>query len=135
MGTNQPQRFRRDTHMAWFLYLLGIAWIAAGCFYILYTTETRDTMAGLLQKTDKTVLAVAVFIASGLIIAAAFYSRYVWVLVLIGVLGIVKAVIILKNPGDLYGRLEAWYLNAPDQTFRLIGIVALILGTAVLSWA
>ena len=121
--------------MAWFLYVLGIAWIAAGCFYILYTAETRDMMAGLLQKTDRTILAVGVFIISGLIIAAAFYSRYTWVLVLIGVLGVAKAVIVLNNPGNLYDRLEAWYFNAPDQTFRLFGIIALILGTAVLSWA
>jgi len=121
--------------MDWFLYLIGILWIAAGCLYILYTAETRDNMRILLGKLDRKVLAGVVFIIGGLLTAAAFYSQNTWVLVLIGLAAMGKGVIILTNPGNAYDRLEQWYFNAPDQTFRLFGIIALILGTAVLSWA
>jgi uncharacterized protein YjeT (DUF2065 family) len=121
--------------MKWFLYAISLLWIIFGTLGILYTEEYRNTAKRWLSKIDRKILAILPFIFGVLIIIAASASRHSWFIRFIGFVGIAKGLFILASPNNLYEDVTEWYLSsASDQTFRFHGIIALILGTAVLSW-
>jgi uncharacterized protein YjeT (DUF2065 family) len=50
-------------------------------------------------------------------------------------MAIIEGGIIFLIPKNVYDELMDWYLNsASDQTYRLFGILSLVLGSAILSW-
>jgi hypothetical protein len=54
---------------------------------------------------------------------------------IVGLLALCKAVLVFANPHGLYTRLLNWYFgNVSDQAHRLYGIIAIIFGTAMLTW-
>ncbi len=121
--------------MKWFLYAVSLLWISFGCCMILYTRETRNVMERFLLKIDRRVLAILPFTAGIFMMMAASATRNPWVIGFLGVIGVAKCVVIFLNHNGLYDRVHNWHLNLiSDQTRRLWGIIALVLGTAVLSW-
>jgi uncharacterized protein YjeT (DUF2065 family) len=121
--------------MKWFLYAFGILWVASGSAYILYTRQFRAAISPLLKKIDRRVLAVIPFIFGILLILSAPGSSNAWFVRALGILAICKSVFIAASPEDHYKQLMIWYdEKASDQTFRLFGIIAIVIGTAVLSW-
>jgi len=121
--------------MKWFLYAFGILWVASGSAYILYTHQFRTTITPLLKNIDRRVLSAIPFIFGILLILSAPESIYAWFVRALGILAICKGVFFAASPQDHYKQLMNWYLEkASDQTFRLFGIIAIVIGTAVLSW-
>lgn len=121
--------------MKWFLYAISILWIAVGSCAILYTSKTRSVFEKMVKEIDRRIVAVIPFAVGISLILAAPASRVSWVIRLIGFMGILKGVFIFAAPAGVYDKINHWYLNAlSDQTHRLWGIIALIFGTAVLSW-
>ncbi|MFH1985485.1 MAG: hypothetical protein ABIL58_26920 [Pseudomonadota bacterium] len=121
--------------MGWFIYLIGVVWLAVGVWYILYTAEARDTLRMVTDQAPRQVFAVMAFIVGALLIAAAFYSHKIWAVGVLGLLAVGKGLYLFFDPGKTYAALMAWYLGASDQTYRFFGIVMVVLGTAMLSWA
>jgi uncharacterized protein YjeT (DUF2065 family) len=125
----------RISIMKWFLYAVSLLWISAGCCMILYTRETRNVMERFLLQIDRRILSILPFIAGILFMLAASASSNPWFIRFLGLMGVAKGVFIFFNPNNLYDRVNNWYLNSiSDQTRRLWGVIALVLGTAVLSW-
>lgn len=120
--------------MKYIIYLLGFLWIAAGAIVILYTEEYKSIIKGLMDKTDKKWLALIPSVFGLLLLIAAPSTNYGWFIGLIGILGIVKGVLIYFNPAGLYDLSRNWLETLTDQGYRLIGIIALVLGTVVISW-
>lgn len=121
--------------MRWVLYAVSLIWITFGTCAILYTSETRKLAKSMVKDVDRKILAVLPAVAGVLLLLAAPASRNAWVIRLIGLTGVIKGGFIFSNPNNLYKRLSDWYLGSlSDQVLRLYGILALILGTAVLSW-
>ena len=121
--------------MKWFLYAISLIWIAAGCCSILYTSETRNVMNRMIKEIDRKLISIVPLIAGILFLFAASASSVPWFIRLIGLMGILKGVFVLVAPSNLYGQVNNWYLNSlSDEADRLWGIIALILGTAILSW-
>jgi uncharacterized protein YjeT (DUF2065 family) len=121
--------------MKWFLYAISFLWITAGSWFIIYTTESRNVMKRLFEKTDRKVLSVFPAIIGILLLIAASWSIHSWFLRLLGIIAILKGGIIFFNPKNLYDEMMNWYVNSlSDQTYRFFGIVLIIIGTAVLSW-
>ena len=121
--------------MKWFLYAISFLWITAGSWFIIYTTESRNVMKRLFEKTDRKVLSVFPAIIGILLLIAASWSIHSWFLRLLGIIAILKRGIIFFNPKNLYDEMMNWYVNSlSDQTYRFFGIVLIIIGTAVLSW-
>ncbi|MCP4687534.1 MAG: hypothetical protein GY859_05750 [Desulfobacterales bacterium] len=122
--------------MVWILYLISILWIVMGCFYILYTDKIREKVKGLLEGANRRVLGVAAGLAGLLLIFAAFHSHNTWFIAILGALGVAKGVLLFLNTGNIYEKTMHWLLeSASDQTYRFLGIIMLILGTALFSWA
>jgi hypothetical protein len=121
--------------MQWFLYLFSVLWIALGACLILYTQQTRERMAGLIGTGRDKFVALVPALIGLLLILSASSSRNSWFIVLIGIVGLAKGAMIFTNFMGLWEQTRQWYLEtARDQTYRLSGIVALVLGTAVFSW-
>jgi uncharacterized protein YjeT (DUF2065 family) len=121
--------------MKWFLYAISFLWITAGSLSIIYTTESRNVMKRLFEKTDRKILSVFPAIIGVLLFISASWSLHSWFLRMLGIMAVIKGVIIFINPKNLYDEMMNWYLNSlSDQTYRFFGIVMIIIGTAVLSW-
>ncbi len=121
--------------MKWFLYTISLIWVAIGTWSILFTAETRNVLKGMFNKVDRKILSVFEATIGLLLLFSAAASHHAWFIRLIGFLAVIEGGIIFFLPKNLYDELMDWYLNvASDQTYRLFGIISIILGTAVLSW-
>ena len=121
--------------MKWFLYAISFLWITAGSLSIIYTTESRNVMKRLFEKTDRKILSVFPAIVGILLFISASWSIHSWFLRMLGIMAVIKGGIIFINPKNLYDEMMNWYVNSlSDQTYRFLGIVLIIIGTAVLSW-
>lgn len=121
--------------MKWFLYAVSIIWVAIGCCTILYVNESRNVLRNIFNKIDRKILSTFEAIMGILLVVSATASHHSWLIRLIGFMAVIEGVIIFFIPKNLYDELIDWYLNsASDQTYRLFGIISIILGTAVLSW-
>ena len=118
-----------------FLYAISVLWIALGSCLVLYTTGCRKVLGNMLKGIDRRFLAPLPAIFGILLILSASQARNSGFIRLLGIIGLAKAVFIFGNPKGFYERVNNWFLDtAPDQTFRLFGIISLILGTTVLPW-
>jgi hypothetical protein len=120
--------------MKYIVYLLGFLWIAAGAIAILYTDDYKGFLKGLLTRLDRMYLAMIPAIFGLLLLFAASSTTHSGFIRLIGVLGIVKGVLIYFNPGGLFQISKDWLDTLSGQGYRLVGIIALVLGTVIISW-
>jgi uncharacterized protein YjeT (DUF2065 family) len=120
--------------MKYIVYLLGFLWIAAGAIAILYTDDYKGFLKGLLTRLDRMFLAMIPAIFGLLLLFAASSTTHSGFIRLIGVLGIVKGVLIYFNPGGLFQISKDWLDTLSGQGYRLVGIIALVLGTVIISW-
>ncbi len=121
--------------MAWVLYIVSLVWVALGSCAILYTTAVRNMSDQWLLGMDRRVVAVFLVIIGVLMIISMTASQNRWLIALLGGLALLKGGFIFLNPKDVYGKFTGWFIkSASDQTYRFFGIMAIILGTVVLSW-
>jgi len=121
--------------MKWILYAISLLWIASGAGAILYTAQWRNLMKVLFEKTSCRIWGGVETGGGFLLLLAASASRIPWAVAALGIVAMAEGVLFLLNPGDAARKLTTWYVEAlSDQAHRLIGIIALVLGTAVLSW-
>ena len=118
-----------------FIYVFSFFCITIGCCTILYSDETRNFLKGLFNHIDRKFLSVFEVIMGVLLLVSATASHHSWFIRLIGLMAVIEGGAILLMPKNLYDELINWYVNSlSDQTYRLFGILSLILGTAMLSW-
>ena len=121
--------------MAAILYSISILWLALGVCMILYTEDTRTVLKTVIRDTDTRLLAVLPLIVGLLLIGTASASYHPWFLRLLGICGLVKAAFFFANPQNLSSRLNTWFIETQSEnTYRLWGIIVVILATALLSW-
>ena len=121
--------------MAWFLYLISALWIAMGSCAILYTDATRGLLKQFIMTTNNKVLSALPLVTGLLLIISASSSIHPWLVGFFGLLGLLKGAFIFTNPHGRYDTAARWILESvTDQGHRLFGTIAVILGTAVISW-
>jgi uncharacterized protein YjeT (DUF2065 family) len=121
--------------MRWFLYAISLFYIAFGCCSILYTNETQKFVRSIFNNIDQKILSALPFVLGNLFILSAPATRIPWLIRVIGLMAFIEGVVFFLIPKDLYDKFMDWYLNSlSDQTYRLSGILGIILGIAFLSW-
>ena len=121
--------------MKLFLYFISITWIAYGAWQILYTQQCRNVMRDLFNESYTKILGIITAIVGLLLLLSTGHTLNPVVIGIIGVLALAKGALLFFNPGNLYAQVYRWYFESnSDQTFRLFGIIAIVLGTVVLSW-
>ena len=122
--------------MAWLLMAIGLLWVALGALLILYTAPTREALLGVLARWDRRPLAVFAGVLGVLLLATAAPARQTGVVAALGAVALAKGLLFFFNPRGAYERVVEWYGRAADdQAHRFIGILLLVLGTALFSWA
>ena len=121
--------------MKWFIILFSIVWIACGGFLILYTDRCRGFAAKGIERLGRVPLASAALLIGILLLLSARGSLNPAVIVVLGLLAIGKGGLFIWNPNRLFEKTCRWWLDqADDRTYRLAGIITLVLGTALISW-
>ena len=121
--------------MKWFLFCMSLIWISIGSGYILYTAQIRNNLSLFIKRVDRRVFSVIAIIIGVLFIASAAQTRNSWFIITLGIIAVVKGAILSLVPQKIYDKLIGWYTGtASEQTLRFFGIIALVIGTAVLSW-
>ncbi len=121
--------------MAWYLYLISVIWIAAGVIAILYTDGERELVRKVIQDANPILMGVLPIISGMLLILSISATTHPWVVGVIGALGLVKGGLMIYNPNDWYTKTTRWYLDEiSNQSHRMLGIILLIFGTALVSW-
>ena len=121
--------------MKWILFALSLLWVTAGGWVILYTHASRQRLKALVDRLGRLPLGVVAVLVGVLVIVAARGSYNAGFIVALGLLALAKGLLFLWNPKDIYARVMQWsFTAASDQTYRLAGIVLLVLGTALISW-
>jgi uncharacterized protein YjeT (DUF2065 family) len=120
--------------MKYVVYLLGFAWIAAGAFAILYTDDYKAYLQGLLNRMNRIWLAMIPAAVGLLLLLGASSTSHSGLITIIGVLGIAKGLLIYFDPANIFKTAINWLDNLSNQGYRLVGIIALVLGTVVISW-
>ena len=133
--SGNKQTERAGVSMEWILYIISLLWIGAGSCIILYTRQSRDFLKKALSGVDLKLLSIVPITIGALLIAAAYYSTAFWIIVVLGILAIGKGCFFIFNPGKAADKIMTWFFDeVSDNTYRLAGIIAIILGTALLSW-
>jgi len=121
--------------MKWFLYAFSLLCIASGSCIIIYTRETRDFVGSLFHEVDRKFLSIFEVLMGILLIFSAGSSHHAWFIRFIGMVAVIEGGVLFIIPKNLYDGFVDWYVHSiSDQTYRLFGIISIILGTAVLSW-
>ncbi len=121
--------------MAWFLYFISIVYIAFGCCFILAPMESKENMRLITEKGDRRIWAAVAIIAGILFFLSYASASHPWIIILVGILALVKGGVFFVNPGGLYERTVKWYYGElTEQTYRIHGMAALILGTVIFCW-
>jgi uncharacterized protein YjeT (DUF2065 family) len=121
--------------MKWVLMGISLVWIASGVCLVLYTTACRKVLAALLENLNAQILGALALVVGVLLLLAATASQNFWFVVLLAGLAAAKGVLLFINPRGFFAKIRRWYLKeADDQTYRMAGIILLVLGTAVFSW-
>mgnify|MGYP001821879579 FL=1 len=121
--------------MKWFLYAISLIYVSVGCCSILYTNETKNYVRRIFNNMDQKILSALPFIFGILFILSASTTHIPWLFRFIGLMAVIEGVVFFLIPKDLYENFMDWYLSSlSDQTYRLSGILGIILGTAFLSW-
>jgi uncharacterized protein YjeT (DUF2065 family) len=121
--------------MKWVLMAISLFWIASGVCLVLYTTACRKFLATLLENMSPQIFGALAFGVGLLLLLSAGASQNFWFVVLLAGLAVAKGLLLFINPRGLFVKIRRWYLQqADDQTYRMAGIILLVLGTAVFSW-
>lgn len=121
--------------MKWLLHLIGILLVAAGSAYILYTQRFRSALFHVLNTVNPKLLSVLPLTIGILLVLSAFHSVNSWFIIVLGLSAIIKGLLLIIAPESVYEKMMRWYFEkTSDRTGRFFGIVALVIGTAVMCW-
>ncbi|MBL7156940.1 MAG: hypothetical protein ISS92_02130 [Candidatus Omnitrophica bacterium] len=118
--------------MMTFLYLIGIFWIVMGTLVVFATELAKDKfLLKLLNIKDLKKFAPIPILVGILLLLSAFYSRYAFLIILLGLLAITKGVLFIVAT-EKVNKMRDWWLKANDNAYRVWGVVMIILGSIVL---
>ena len=122
--------------MRWILYVFAVLLIVLGTWANLYPVQASKRLRSLAEGVAPRWSAV-VALATGimLLIAAPASNQGTGFVRLLGILGMVKGIVLFVMSRERYQRLLDWWLEpAKEQSWRVWGLLMLVLGVVVFSW-
>ncbi len=115
--------------MGFFLLLISIILIIKGVMLILAPKKVVKFANDMLKAKDTRLLGLIPLFIGILLLFSASASAVGWLIVLLGLAEIGKAVYVFKTP---VAKIKAhWWFNLADNGQRALGILVLILGVIV----
>jgi uncharacterized protein YjeT (DUF2065 family) len=115
---------------------ISILWIIEATFLIIYTEGTRKFMEKAVSGMNVKIMATFALIFGLIFLIAAFYIKeMLWLAFIIGMIAIIKGVyLFVAPPNQVKALFEWWFRKASGETIRLMGLIAIIFGVAILSY-
>jgi len=116
--------------MGFFLLLISVLYIVEGVLLILAPKKAVKFATRLFDKTkDPRLLGLAPLAVGIVLLFAASSCLVAWLIVLLGLAGIAKAVYIFLTP---VAKIKShWWFTLSDNGQRALGILVLILGVII----
>jgi len=112
-----------------FLLLVSILFIVEGIVLILSPKKMLKLANAILQAKEPRYLGLVPLFLGIFLLFSASHCAVPWLIVLLGLAGIGKAVYLFLTP---IAKIKAnRWLNLPDYNYRALGIVILIIGVLV----
>jgi len=117
------------------LYVVAILWIAIGTSLIVYTETTVGVLRKILLIEKVRILAILPIILAIVLIAGALACTQIfWLSLILGLLAFMKGLYLLMGPlSQIRGLIDWWFTKASDSVIRLCGLIAFVLGIAIIS--
>ena len=115
--------------MSFFLLLVGVVLIVKGVMMILSPKKIVKFVLDLLDKTEPKLFGVGALLVGILLLFARHASALGWLIVLLGLIEIAKAVYLLSTP--VAKIKEHWWFKISDNNCRALGILVLVLGVII----
>jgi uncharacterized protein YjeT (DUF2065 family) len=103
-----------------------------GTLMIFSTGLVREYYVGKLKVWDHRVFSPLALAGGILFFLAAPTSSQPTFIVILGVLSLAKGLLLMFGPHEKIKRLMHWWFEASEQLYRIWGLLALVLGVAVL---
>lgn len=102
-----------------FFRIIGILWIILGIWWIMRPQGLKRRFSRKLKKTRRRILFFVIIIISGIFLSAARYSHGIFanILLIIGILGVVKAFFFLTSKAS--DKIIDWWLEKPLWLWRV----------------
>lgn len=112
------------------LYVIGGLWLVTGTFIVLYTERARKWFSAVSGPIPFKVLAFCPIVVGVLLMIAAPTTHTFWLVEAVGALGVIKGLLLLLIPREEQRKwfLGWWRQRASDVTWRLVGLLGVILG-------
>jgi hypothetical protein len=122
--------------MEWILFFVAIFWIVLGSWANLYPAQVHGRLRSFAEGVNPRWAAVFAMVAGiMLVVAAPVSSQGVGFIRLLGFVAMAKALIFAVLPKESYQRLlDWWFAPVREQSWRVWGLVMLVLGVVLLSW-
>jgi hypothetical protein len=127
---------RKDGALKWILYAISILLIVLGTWANLYPVQASKRLRNLVERIAPRWSAIAA-LATGimLLIAAPASNQGTGFVRLLGILGMVKGIVLFVMSRERYQRLlDWWFDSAKELSWRVWGLLMLVLGVVILSW-
>ena len=122
--------------MKWILFAIALIWIVLGTWANLYPVQASKRLRSLVEGIAPRWSAIAA-LATGimLLIAAPASNQGTGFVRLLGILGMVKGIVLFAMSKERYQRLLNWWFDpTKEQSWRVWGLLMLVLGVVILSW-
>ena len=115
--------------MSFFLFLISILLAAKGIGLILWPKKMLKMAHDFLSIQEPRLWGIVAFFVGVLLVFAASHSILGWLIVLLGLAEIAKAVYIFLTP---VAKIKShWFFRLSDTGYRVCGILVLLLGVIV----
>jgi len=118
---------------AFFIRLLGLAWIVAGFFGLLATKKSVAALNKFCKSANRQPLGLLSLIFGLVLVIFSSASEAAWFILALGIMASLKGVTIILMPKQKYDSLIEWWLSAPDIAYKGWATLILLLGIAMLS--
>jgi uncharacterized membrane protein HdeD (DUF308 family) len=111
------------------LYVVGALWIVVGSFVVLYTEKARRWSRAILRAISLKAVALLAIVTGVLLMLSAPWSHSLWLVEALGALALIEGALLLLLRGERGDWLSNWWMErASDVTWRLGGLIGVILG-------
>ena len=112
-----------------FLSIISIFWLAVGIAFLIFPLKSKNFYTKMVKPVK--ALFILPLIAGLLFLWSASASRFYIFIKLLGILSLVKALFIAVIPKNKLVSMFDYFINRSLITWRIYGIVMMILGLAV----
>lgn len=122
--------------MKWILFAIALIWIVLGTWANLYPVQVNERLRSFFERIAPRWAAVVGLAVGILLLIAAPASRQgVGFVRLLGLIAILKAVVFVIMSKERYKRLlDWWFAPIREHSWRVWGLLMLVLGVVMLSW-